>query len=89
MNYVLGADRPKDQGLLCANGCRDTTRIATSDAAMWSAIARANRDELLEAMDAFTSTWEQLRAAVAGSDGQTLAKIMERGARLRRRLDKP
>jgi prephenate dehydrogenase len=71
---------------LAGPGFRDTTRIAASDAAMWTAIARANREPLLEAIDRFTRLWAQLRAAVAGGDERALRRIIEEGAALRRRL---
>jgi prephenate dehydrogenase len=70
-------------------GFRDTTRIAASDAAMWSAIARLNRDRLLEAMDAFGEVWANLRDGVAAGDEASIRATIERGAELRRRIDKP
>jgi 3-phosphoshikimate 1-carboxyvinyltransferase len=55
-----------------AGGFRDFTRIASSDPVMWRDIALANREALLEAIDAFDSHLAVLRAAIAAGDGEAL-----------------
>jgi prephenate dehydrogenase len=62
---------------LAGSGLRDTTRLATSDAVMWTAIARANRAEILAAMDRFARVWDELRAAVDAGDAGALGRLME------------
>ncbi|HTA31199.1 MAG TPA: prephenate dehydrogenase/arogenate dehydrogenase family protein, partial [Candidatus Cybelea sp.] len=42
-NYVLSPVHPKEQAQVCANGFRDTTRIAAGSPEMWRDIALANR----------------------------------------------
>jgi prephenate dehydrogenase len=54
-NLVLGPAQPKDQSQLCANGFRDTTRVASGSPEMWRDIALANRKHLAGALDAFVS----------------------------------
>jgi prephenate dehydrogenase len=69
-------------------GLRDTTRIAMSDARMWSAIAAANRDALLAAMDGFSQSWSGVREAVARGDAAALEEAIEKGAAFRRSLER-
>ena len=67
---------------------RYTTRIAMSDARMWSAIAAANRHSLLAAMDRFTQSWSRVRDAVAAGDTAGLEELLEDGAAFRRALER-
>ena len=50
--------------MLCANGFRDTTRIASSSPEMWRDIALANRQNLLRALEAFTEGLQDFRRAL-------------------------
>lgn len=50
---VLDPKRPKQQGVLCATGFRDTTRIASGSPEMWRDIALSNRAQLRVALDEF------------------------------------
>lgn len=61
-----------------AGGFRDFTRIASSDPVMWRDIALANKDEVLNALDAFSAGLADLRAAIANSDGEQMMTIFER-----------
>jgi 3-phosphoshikimate 1-carboxyvinyltransferase len=61
-----------------AGGFRDFTRIASSDPVMWRDIALANKDEVLNAIDTFSSGLAGLRAAIADSDGEQMMAIFER-----------
>ena len=45
-SHVLHPAQPKHQAALCANGFRDTTRIASGSPEMWRDIALANRENL-------------------------------------------
>jgi cyclohexadieny/prephenate dehydrogenase len=55
-----------------AGGFRDFTRIASSDPVMWRDIALANRDQLLKAIDNFSTHLNSLREAVANADAASL-----------------
>lgn len=73
---------------LTGGGFRDTTRIAMSDAAMWVAIAEANRDHLVAAMDLFADLWSRVRDAVASGDERALGALMVEAAAFRRGLER-
>ena len=68
-------------------GFRDMTRLAASDAEMWKSIAQANREAILEAIDAFDVVWRELRAAVEAGDEAGLEKLMREAAALKKRMD--
>jgi prephenate dehydrogenase len=72
-NVVLGGKRSPKQGTLCANGFRDTTRIASGSPEMWRDIALANGHFLGEALDLFLAEGRKLRKYI----GQGNAKGIE------------
>ena len=74
-NYVLDAAHPKEQPLLCANGFRDTTRIASGSPEMWRDIALANREPLGRTLDAFVEDLKKLRRALESNDGAEIEKF--------------
>jgi len=82
-NLILSPKHPKEQGMLCANGFRDTTRIAASSAEMWRDIALANRVNLLRTLDAFTAGLQGFRRALESRDAQAVSRFFEQ-ARERR-----
>lgn len=71
-NVVLNPNHPKEQPLLCANGFRDTTRIASGSPEMWRDIALANREQLARALDVFTEDLATLRRAIHAGDSAAL-----------------
>jgi prephenate dehydrogenase len=72
---VLDPAHPKQQPLLCANGFRDTTRIASGSPEMWRDIAIANRENLVRALDAFIAQLQQTREAIARGDAASVEKF--------------
>ena len=81
------AKRPDARTLLgfSGGGLRDTVRIAGSSPEMWRDICIANRDALLELLDAYTGELELARAAIGNADGEALFALFERARRARSR----
>jgi prephenate dehydrogenase len=83
VNLVLRPKHPKEQGMLCANGFRDTTRIASGSPEMWRDIAMANRKNLLRALSAFEGGLGDFKRALRSRDDRAISKFFEK-ARKRR-----
>ena len=76
-NSVLDPKRPRQQGALCANGFRDTTRIASGSPEMWRDIALANRENLVNALDAFVDDLQGFRRLLKSKNEKAIAKFFE------------
>jgi prephenate dehydrogenase len=74
-NLVLNPVNPKMQPQLCANGFRDTTRIASGSPEMWRDIALANRKNVSQSVDAFVAELKNFQAALKKSDGKAVEKF--------------
>jgi prephenate dehydrogenase len=74
---VLDPAQPRQQAALCANGFRDTTRIASGSPEMWRDIALANRRNLVRALDGFVAELQQFQRALGKSDAKAVAKVLE------------
>ena len=72
---VLDSKQPKQQAALCANGFRDTTRIASGSPEMWRDIALANRKNISHSVDAFVAELKQFQTALKKSDGPAVEKF--------------
>ena len=75
-NQVLDPMLPKEQPLLCANGFRDTTRIASGSPEMWRDIALANGRNLSQALGVFIENLTRLRQAIDRQDAGALDQIL-------------
>jgi prephenate dehydrogenase len=82
-SLVLRPEAPRTQGLLCANGFRDTTRIASSSPEMWRDIALANRRNLTASVDAFIAQLCGLRNVLHRGDGEALQRFFLRAKQRR------
>jgi prephenate dehydrogenase len=82
-NYVLSPSHPKEQALLCANGFRDTTRIAASSPEMWRDIAMANRKNLARALGVLIEDLKEFQLALETADAKAIEIFFEE-ARQRR-----
>ncbi len=75
-NLVLNPASPKQQAALCANGFRDTTRVASGSSEMWRDIALANRKNLSRSVDAFVAELKKFQAALKKDDAKTVVKFL-------------
>ena len=87
-NLILSPERPKEQDMLCANGFRDTTRIASGSPEMWRDIALANRMNLSRALETLTAGLQKFRRALKNGDAQTISEFFEQAREKRERWSK-
>jgi prephenate dehydrogenase len=76
-SQVLNPAQPKHQAALCANGFRDTTRIASGSPEMWRDIALANRRNLAKSLDAFIADLQKFRRGLKNADAKAIATFFE------------
>ncbi len=86
---ALAGTLPPDLYELTATGFRDTTRLASGNPALWTAIFAANRDAVLDALDLFEEQLGRLRRAVAAGDEASLNALLQVGKTVRDRLPLP
>lgn len=82
-NYVLNPSHSKHQATLCANGFRDTTRIASGSPEMWRDIALANRKSLRVALDDFVRELQRVQTVLRRGKSAEIS-IMFQTAKARR-----
>jgi len=82
-SYVLSPTHPKEQALLCANGFRDTTRIASGSPEMWRDIALANRQNLARVLGVFIEDLQEFQLALEQGDQRAVGEFFDK-ARQRR-----
>ena len=76
-NFVLSSEHPRQQGLLCANGFRDTTRIASGSPEMWRDIVLANRENLARAIERLAGDLGAFRRALKRGDARAIEAFFE------------
>jgi prephenate dehydrogenase len=85
---ALAALQPRpDDGDLCGNGLRDSTRIAKGAADLWSEILLENRDALLEPVRNLQRLLAESLVFLENRDQEKLAAFLRDAGELRRRLD--
>jgi prephenate dehydrogenase len=82
-NLILDPAHPKWQPLLCANGFRDTTRIASGSPEMWRDIAMANRKNLSKALETFIRDLKKIQDVLKKGDGKAAEKFFATGKQRR------
>ncbi len=82
-NLVLDPKLPKSQPLLCANGFRDTTRVASGSPEMWRDIALSNRKNLSKSVETFIQDLKKFQSALDKADAKSIQKFFERAKQRR------
>ena len=85
---ILSPGHPKEQGMLCANGFRDTTRIASGSPEMWRDIALANRRNLSRALEAFAQGLQEFKRALRRRDVEAVGSFFEQARERREQWSK-
>lgn len=76
-NYILSPVHPREQGMLCANGFRDTTRIASGSPEMWRDICLANRRNLARVLGVFIEDLQEFQLALEQQDVKAVQEFFE------------
>lgn len=74
---VLDPRRPKHQATLCANGFRDTTRVASGSPEMWRDIALANRRPLAKALGELIRDLQRVRRLVRDGNARRIETFLQ------------
>ncbi len=82
-NYVLSPVHPKEQALLCANGFRDTTRIASGSPEMWRDISISNRRNLARVLGVFIEDLQEFQLALETDDRKAIEEFFSQAKRRR------
>jgi prephenate dehydrogenase len=82
-SYVLHPENPKHQAELCANGFRDTTRIASGSPEMWRDIALANRRNLAKTVEGFITDLRKFQRSLVKSNVKAVTHFFETAKRRR------
>jgi cyclohexadieny/prephenate dehydrogenase len=62
---------------LVASGFRDTTRIASGDSELWSAILLGNREEVLSSLSRYDASLARFRQALERNDATALKELLK------------
>ena len=82
-NYVLSPAHPPEQATVCANGFRDTTRIASGSPEMWRDIAMANRKNLSRVLGVFVEDLQEFCLALDKGDAKAIEEFFDKAKQRR------
>lgn len=71
-DYVLDPAQPAEQGMLCAGGFRDTTRVASGSPEMWRDIMTGNREYIRRSVEEYLARLASVRDLVANGTPEEL-----------------
>lgn len=86
VDSILQAGSAEKKLSFAGAGFRDFTRIAASSPRMWTDICLANREAILEAMQAFENDLQHLRTLIESRNAEGLMEVFGRASQARRRL---
>ena len=84
--FALIGSIPEQFLSISSGGLSDTTRIAASDANLWSQIFLSNRENLLPAFSSFQKKFSALKLALKKKDAKSLTKILSLAKEKREKL---
>ena len=84
---ALAATLSPENDELAATGFADTTRIASGDPELWTAILLANADAVSNSLSEYTQQLDEFRAAIVNRDADVLKNLLEEAKRKRDDLD--
>ena len=82
-SYVLDPAHSDEQALLCGNGFRDTTRVASGSPEMWRDIALANRANLSRVLGVCIEDLEKFKLALDNADTKAIEDFFEKAKQRR------
>ena len=82
-NYILSPAHPAEQATVCANGFRDTTRIASGSPEMWVDIAMSNRRNLGRVLGVFIEDLQEFQLALDHGDAKAIEEFFEKAKQRR------
>ncbi|HTG43278.1 MAG TPA: prephenate dehydrogenase/arogenate dehydrogenase family protein, partial [Verrucomicrobiae bacterium] len=83
--FVLSPEQAPEQSQLCANGFRDTTRIASGSPEMWRDIVLMNRKNLRVALQQYVEGLKAFDRLLEENDPAAVEKFFEAARRMRDR----
>ncbi len=81
--YVLDPKFPSHQTRLCANGFKDSSRIASSSPEMWRDIMRTNREQILRALGDYVAEMKDFAAMMERNDPDEIEQFFQKAKTLR------
>ncbi len=84
--HIVGESVGEAGLALAGQGLRDTTRLASSPAAIWRDIAATNPKQLSEALDAFVAVLEGFKAQASNPDAR-FDEVFQSAARWKQKLN--
>jgi len=84
---ALAATLSPENNDLAATGFADTTRIASGDPDLWTAILLANADAVSNSLSEYTQQLDEFQVAITNRDADVLKKLLEVAKRKRDDLD--
>jgi prephenate dehydrogenase len=76
---TLAGVLPPEWQRFTGTGFRDTTRVASGSAELWTAIFRSNRASLLEAVEQFAEQLDRFRLALETDSDALLTALLQQG----------
>jgi prephenate dehydrogenase len=82
-HYVLDPAQAKEQSQLCANGFRDSTRIASGSPEMWRDIVMMNKGALKQALAEYRERLKHFEALLENDNQRQIEALFEKAKQLR------